>query len=230
MRKKTCYKHLTKDKFVICINMIVRGQQPGFSFFSNGNAAGSSRITTPPATWQQSILHQHSHPRSPASRDDAVSLRQRHVSHRRQGTQSASWTAAFRVTQRSSSLQSWCVCNYKNNSESDIPAAYLNDQEGSSPPVEQPFVLWSVFLKYVGFAECLITVISWSWLINVETYISHTFLFVSLQGCGKSVIAKEFAEMLGYSIEPIMLYQVPFTYSTRTVIVKSCMVLWMHNP
>ncbi|KAA8593114.1 hypothetical protein FQN60_018569, partial [Etheostoma spectabile] len=30
---------------------------------------------------------------------------------------------------------------------------------------------------------------------------------VTFQGCGKSVIAREFAEMLGYSIEPIMLYQ-----------------------
>lgn len=38
----------------------------------------------------------------------------------------------------------------------------------------------------------------WSWL-------RKHFIF---QGCGKSVIAKEFAEMLGYSIEPVMLYQV----------------------
>ncbi|KAM9486140.1 von Willebrand factor A domain-containing protein 8 [Clarias gariepinus] len=30
---------------------------------------------------------------------------------------------------------------------------------------------------------------------------------IGAKGCGKSVIAKEFAEMLGYSIEPIMLYQ-----------------------
>lgn len=33
------------------------------------------------------------------------------------------------------------------------------------------------------------------------------FVFV-FQGCGKSVVAREFAEMLGYSIEPVMLYQV----------------------
>lgn len=34
-------------------------------------------------------------------------------------------------------------------------------------------------------------------------------LFVSLsQGCGKSVVAREFAAMLGYSVEPVMLYQV----------------------
>lgn len=33
-------------------------------------------------------------------------------------------------------------------------------------------------------------------------------LFFSLQGCGKSVVAREFAAMLGYSVEPVMLYQV----------------------
>lgn len=62
--------------------------------------------------------------------------------------------------------------------------------------------------KSLSFTECLIIVISSSWWINMFTYILMCFSFVSLQGCGKSVIAKEFAEMLGYSIEPIMLYQV----------------------
>ena len=28
------------------------------------------------------------------------------------------------------------------------------------------------------------------------------------QGCGKSALVKRFAELLGYHIEPIMLYQV----------------------
>ena len=31
------------------------------------------------------------------------------------------------------------------------------------------------------------------------------FLF---QGCGKSIVVKQFADMLGYHVEPIMLYQV----------------------
>lgn len=33
-------------------------------------------------------------------------------------------------------------------------------------------------------------------------------MFSIFKGCGKSVIAREFAEILGYSIEPVMLYQV----------------------
>lgn len=37
---------------------------------------------------------------------------------------------------------------------------------------------------------------------------SSSQYFLIFQGCGKSVIAKEFAEMLGYSVEPVMLYQV----------------------
>lgn len=45
--------------------------------------------------------------------------------------------------------------------------------------------------------------------MNKHVYIyTQVLSFVYLQGCGKSVIAKEFAEMLGYSTEPIMLYQV----------------------
>lgn len=42
------------------------------------------------------------------------------------------------------------------------------------------------------------------------------FPFAYLQGCGKSVIAKEFAEMLGYTTEPIMLYQVECKQFTHT--------------
>lgn len=37
---------------------------------------------------------------------------------------------------------------------------------------------------------------------------SFLFIWFFFQGCGKSVVAREFAEMLGYSIEPVMLYQV----------------------
>lgn len=33
-------------------------------------------------------------------------------------------------------------------------------------------------------------------------------IVIIFQGCGKSVVAREFAELLGYSIEPVMLYQV----------------------
>nr|XP_015219376.1 PREDICTED: von Willebrand factor A domain-containing protein 8 isoform X1 [Lepisosteus oculatus] len=43
-----------------------------------------------------------------------------------------------------------------------------------------------------------------------EMMLSHMvkdMCLIGAKGCGKSVIAKEFAEMLGYNIEPIMLYQ-----------------------
>lgn len=46
--------------------------------------------------------------------------------------------------------------------------------------------------------------------LMAEMMQSHTVKDVCLigaKGCGKSVIAREFAEMLGYSIEPVMLYQ-----------------------
>lgn len=41
--------------------------------------------------------------------------------------------------------------------------------------------------------------------VNLRSNLKDAFVF---QGCGKSVIGREFAEMLGYSIEPVMLYQV----------------------
>lgn len=48
-------------------------------------------------------------------------------------------------------------------------------------------------------------------MVGMLFFLSCSFFFVSLyffQGCGKSVVAREFAEMLGYGIEPVMLYQV----------------------
>ncbi|KAG7331155.1 hypothetical protein KOW79_005124 [Hemibagrus wyckioides] len=41
----------------------------------------------------------------------------------------------------------------------------------------------------------------------MQSHLVKDMCLIGAKGCGKSVIAKEFAEMLGYSIEPIMLYQ-----------------------
>uniref|UniRef100_A0A8C7V4X1 von Willebrand factor A domain-containing protein 8 n=1 Tax=Oncorhynchus mykiss TaxID=8022 RepID=A0A8C7V4X1_ONCMY len=41
----------------------------------------------------------------------------------------------------------------------------------------------------------------------VQSHLVKDMCLIGAKGCGKSVVAKEFAEMLGYSIEPVMLYQ-----------------------
>ncbi|KAI4872445.1 hypothetical protein NFI96_033688, partial [Prochilodus magdalenae] len=41
----------------------------------------------------------------------------------------------------------------------------------------------------------------------MQSHLVKDMCLIGAKGCGKSVIAREFAEMLGYSIEPIMLYQ-----------------------
>ncbi|KAG7467129.1 hypothetical protein MATL_G00150010 [Megalops atlanticus] len=41
----------------------------------------------------------------------------------------------------------------------------------------------------------------------MQSHLVKDMCLMGAKGCGKSVIAREFAEMLGYSIEPIMLYQ-----------------------
>uniref|UniRef100_A0A9J8CVD3 von Willebrand factor A domain-containing protein 8 n=2 Tax=Cyprinidae TaxID=7953 RepID=A0A9J8CVD3_CYPCA len=41
----------------------------------------------------------------------------------------------------------------------------------------------------------------------MRSHLVKDICLIGAKGCGKSVIAREFAEMLGYSIEPIMLYQ-----------------------
>ncbi|CAJ1078932.1 von Willebrand factor A domain-containing protein 8 isoform X1 [Xyrichtys novacula] len=41
----------------------------------------------------------------------------------------------------------------------------------------------------------------------MQSHMAKDICVIGAKGCGKSVIAKEFAEMLGYSIEPVMLYQ-----------------------
>jgi len=50
-----------------------------------------------------------------------------------------------------------------------------------------------------------------------------SFMF---QGCGKSIVAKQFAELLGYHLEPIMLYQVSFLYKTCFTVLIVIMV-WL---
>ncbi|XP_049904645.1 von Willebrand factor A domain-containing protein 8 [Epinephelus moara] len=41
----------------------------------------------------------------------------------------------------------------------------------------------------------------------MQSHMVKDICLIGTKGCGKSVIAREFAEMLGYSIEPVMLYQ-----------------------
>ncbi|XP_034549965.1 von Willebrand factor A domain-containing protein 8 [Notolabrus celidotus] len=41
----------------------------------------------------------------------------------------------------------------------------------------------------------------------MQSHMAKDICLIGAKGCGKSMIAKEFAEMLGYSIEPVMLYQ-----------------------
>ncbi|KAK5860620.1 hypothetical protein PBY51_022082 [Eleginops maclovinus] len=41
----------------------------------------------------------------------------------------------------------------------------------------------------------------------MQSHMVKDICLIGAKGCGKSVIAREFAEMLGYSIEPVMLYQ-----------------------
>ncbi|CAN9498551.1 unnamed protein product [Ophioblennius macclurei] len=41
----------------------------------------------------------------------------------------------------------------------------------------------------------------------MQSHMVKDVCLIGAKGCGKSVIAKEFAEMLGYSVEPVMLYQ-----------------------
>ncbi|GFR87627.1 von Willebrand factor A domain-containing protein 8-like [Elysia marginata] len=41
----------------------------------------------------------------------------------------------------------------------------------------------------------------------VQSHLVKDFCIIGPRGCGKSVVVKQFADMLGYHIEPIMLYQ-----------------------
>uniref|UniRef100_A0A8C6UB39 von Willebrand factor A domain containing 8 n=1 Tax=Neogobius melanostomus TaxID=47308 RepID=A0A8C6UB39_9GOBI len=42
----------------------------------------------------------------------------------------------------------------------------------------------------------------------MQSHMVKDICLIGAKGCGKSAIAREFAEILGYSIEPVMLYQV----------------------
>ncbi|XP_041128021.1 von Willebrand factor A domain-containing protein 8-like isoform X1 [Polyodon spathula] len=41
----------------------------------------------------------------------------------------------------------------------------------------------------------------------MQSHMVKDICLIGAKGCGKSVIAKEFSEMLGYNVEPVMLYQ-----------------------
>ncbi|XP_061647340.1 von Willebrand factor A domain-containing protein 8 isoform X2 [Phyllopteryx taeniolatus] len=41
----------------------------------------------------------------------------------------------------------------------------------------------------------------------MQSHMVKDVCLIGTKGCGKSVVAREFAEMLGYSLEPVMLYQ-----------------------
>ena len=57
------------------------------------------------------------------------------------------------------------------------------------------------------------------------SYVSVSFM---LQGCGKSVIARQFAELLGYHLEPIMLYQVCLHITFRIFLLLLLFILGKH--
>ena len=42
----------------------------------------------------------------------------------------------------------------------------------------------------------------------VESHSVHDICIVGPQGCGKTVIAQEFARLLGYEVEPVVMFQV----------------------
>uniref|UniRef100_A0A671Y8Z4 von Willebrand factor A domain containing 8 n=1 Tax=Sparus aurata TaxID=8175 RepID=A0A671Y8Z4_SPAAU len=46
----------------------------------------------------------------------------------------------------------------------------------------------------------------------MQSHMAKDICLIGTKGCGKSVIAREFAEILGYSIEPVMLYQCLFHF------------------
>uniref|UniRef100_A0A8B9HVX1 von Willebrand factor A domain containing 8 n=1 Tax=Astyanax mexicanus TaxID=7994 RepID=A0A8B9HVX1_ASTMX len=50
----------------------------------------------------------------------------------------------------------------------------------------------------------------------MQSHLVKDMCLIGAKGFGKSVIAREFAEMLGYSIEPIMLYQLHFKGQAAT--------------
>lgn len=41
----------------------------------------------------------------------------------------------------------------------------------------------------------------------MQTHAAHDFCVIGARGCGKSILVEKFAQLLGYELEPIMLYQ-----------------------
>eukprot|EP00105_Crassostrea_gigas_P035222 XP_019919370.1 PREDICTED: von Willebrand factor A domain-containing protein 8 [Crassostrea gigas] len=41
----------------------------------------------------------------------------------------------------------------------------------------------------------------------IQTHAAHDFCVIGARGCGKSILVEKFAQLLGYELEPIMLYQ-----------------------
>ncbi|XP_062313090.1 von Willebrand factor A domain-containing protein 8 [Osmerus eperlanus] len=76
----------------------------------------------------------------------------------------------------------------------DIPFQVPAGTRAPRPPNSNP-----AFISTSSHAQLLAEM--------MQSHLVKDMCLIGAKGCGKSVIAKEFAEMLGYSIEPIMMYQ-----------------------
>ncbi|XP_034021432.1 von Willebrand factor A domain-containing protein 8-like [Thalassophryne amazonica] len=82
------------------------------------------------------------------------------------------------------------LCGSEGNVTFQVPAGTKEPRPPNSNPA---------FISTPSHAQLLAEMI--------QSHMVHDLCLIGAKGCGKSVIAREFAEMLGYSIEPVMLYQ-----------------------
>lgn len=50
----------------------------------------------------------------------------------------------------------------------------------------------------------------------LQSHLTSDFCLIGPKGCGKSVTVRRFADLLGYQVEPIVLYQASFKYCIFT--------------
>lgn len=73
------------------------------------------------------------------------------------------------------------------------------------------FVLWDPRSELHGNFFCdFFTVVIVTFTDTFAIFCVHTSIL--LQGCGKSVLVQQFANFVGYNIEPVVLYQVNVTH------------------
>lgn len=99
-------------------------------------------------------------------------------------------------------LESWCVSNKNNSSLFILPVKVMQEDHRGLLWVRHG--LRSYLSEIRSDEQCK----SYACLVILPCGLANAVSCCFFQGCGKSMIAREFADMLGYSIEPIMLYQV----------------------